>query len=51
MSLLTHDREVSDHNSSHESIEQAVSKARQGDGRGSGASITVYKPVEQMMSC
>jgi hypothetical protein len=48
--LPYYDKDVSDHDFSHESIEQAMSTARQRDGHGSGPSTTVYKLVESILS-
>jgi len=49
--LPYYEKDLNDHNLTHENIEQAISTARQRDGRGSGASTTVYKLVESILSC
>lgn len=49
--LPRYNKQIDDHDFSQKRVQQAISRARQRDGRGSGASTTVYKLVESILSC
>jgi hypothetical protein len=49
--LPRYNKQIDDHDFSQKCVQQAISRARRRDGRGSGASTTVYKLVESILSC
>lgn len=49
--LPRYNKQIDDHDFSQECVQLAISRARHRDGQGSGASTTVYKLVESILSC